>query len=155
DAVEVVFDGVLDGGDVHLVFVEGSEGGVEGGRLARAGRTRDKNDAVGGIDLLLPDLERGLVEAQVAELDVDGARVEDAHDDLLAVAHGEGRDAEVELASGDGATDAPVLGLAALGDVQVRHDLDAAGDRGGHGWGRVHHLEQHAVDAEADLELLL
>jgi hypothetical protein len=75
DAVEVVLDRVLDGRDVHrLVLVELAEGGVERGRLARAGRPGDQDDAVGRVDLLLPDLERVLVEAEVVEADVDRLR---------------------------------------------------------------------------------
>jgi hypothetical protein len=137
------------------VLVELAERGVQGGRLTRAGRAGDQHDAVGRVDLLLPDVSVHLVEAELLELDVDGLGVEDTHDRLLAVAVGEGGHTQVELAALHGAADAAVLRHAALGDVQVRHDLQAAGDGGGHARRGVHHLEQLAVDAEADLELLL
>ena len=41
-----------------------------------------------------------------------------------------GRDAQVDLAAAHGGLDAPVLRQAPLGDVELRHDLDARGDGG-------------------------
>ena len=55
----------------------------------------------------------------------------------------------------DGQADAAVLGQAALGDVQVGHDLDARGDGEGQVARRRHHLVEHAVGTDADLELVL
>ncbi len=79
DAVEVVLDGVFDGRDVELLLVERAEGGVERRRFTRAGRTGDEDDAVGFVDLVLPDGEGVVVEAELVERDVDAAGVEDTH----------------------------------------------------------------------------
>ena len=49
--------------------------------------------------------------------------------------------------------DAPVLRQAALGDVQVGHDLEARDHRQGQVLGRRRHLVERAVHAVADLEL--
>jgi hypothetical protein len=73
--------------------------------------------------------------AEVVERHHHGRLVEDAQDDALAEEHRDDADAEVVLVDGlpvcaavlEG--DAPVLGLAFLGDVEVRHDLEPADDR--------------------------
>ena len=53
-------------------------------------------------------------------------------------------------------TDDPaVLRDAALGDVDVGHDLQAADHAGLDALGRAHHLVQHAVDAVADAQVVL
>ena len=51
--------------------------------------------------------------------------------------------------------DAAVLRQALLGDVELRHDLDARDDQRRHGALGLQHLAQHAVDAEADDEPVL
>src|SRR5690606_23701659 len=155
DAVEVVFDGVLDGGDIHRVLVELAEGRVEGGGLTRAGGAGDQHDAVGRIDDLLPEGPRVLVEAAGPAFDVDGPGVEDTENGRLeGAAAGDGGPARAEPAGLAGAADAARPGGAAFGAGQVRHALEAAGDGRGHGGRRVHHREGFAVAAEADLECL-
>ena len=62
---------------------------------------------------------------------------------------------EVDRVPAHGQPDAAVLRQAPLGDVQVGHDLDARGDGEGQVPRRRHHLVQHAVGADADLELVL
>ena len=51
--------------------------------------------------------------------------------------------------------DAAVLRDAALGDVDVGHDLEAADHAGLDAARRAHHLVQHAVDAEPDAQVVL
>ena len=51
--------------------------------------------------------------------------------------------------------DAPVLRHAALGDVQLRHDLEARDQRRLELHRRLHHFLQRAVDAVADADLVL
>ncbi len=76
------------------------------------------------------------------------------HDDAFAVNHRDDRDADVDLAALDAHLDAAVLRQALLGDVEPRHDLDAADDRRLEAIDlRRQHLRlQHAVDAVADAE---
>ena len=81
--------------------------------------------------------------------------VEDAHDDALA-AHGRHRDdAQVDAVAVDGQPDAAVLGQAALGDVELGHDLHARDDAGGHPPRDRRDVAQHAVDAEAHAQVLV
>ncbi len=70
---------------------------------------------------------------------------------VLAVDRRHDRDAEVDRASPDAQLEAPVLRDALLGDVELRHDLDARDD------GavvplvdRLHRLVEHAVDPVLD-----
>ncbi len=51
--------------------------------------------------------------------------------------------------------DPTVLRDAALGDVDVGHDLQTADDTGLNAPRRTHHLVQHAVDAEPDSQVVL
>ena len=71
-----------------------------------------------------------LVEAELGHVELQVRLVEEAHDDLLAPERGQHAHAEVHLAPlAELELDAPVLRQAALGDVELAHDLEAAGDR--------------------------
>src|SRR4029078_4630400 len=56
---------------------------------------------------------------------------------------------------GEANLDAAVLGQPLLGDVELRHDLDARGDRVAHLHRRRHHVVEDGVDAGADAGFLL
>ena len=81
--------------------------------------------------------------------------VEHADDDALAEHRRQHADAQVDRVAADVQLDAAVLRQPALGDVEVRHDLDAAGMAGGQVARRRHHLVEHAVAAVAHLVLVL
>ena len=132
--VDLVFDGVLDGDDLVLGRADLGQGGVEGRRLAAAGRTGDQDHAVGLGDVaaeLLEDLvgEAEQVEPELGDRLGDHLLVQDADDGILAVDAGHDRDAEVDRLVLDPQPEPAVLGDAALGDVQVGHDLDPGDDR--------------------------
>ena len=101
--------------------------------------------------------KRSLLVAQEAErVEVVGdaaVLVQDAHDDRLAVHAGQRDDAQVDVLAVDREPDAAVLRHAALGDVEVAHDLHAADRAGDHPLGDRRRLLQHAVDAEAHAQL--
>ncbi len=101
------------------------------------------------------DLELVLAKAEAVEVEGDGGAVQHAHHDAFAAHGGQDRDAQVDLAAADGELDAAVLREAPLGDVEVGHDLDARGDGEREVLWRGDHLVEHAVDAVADLELVL
>ena len=67
-----------------------------------------------------------LAHAELVEVEADVAAVEHAHDDALAEHRRQHADAEVDRLVVDVQLDAAVLRHAPLGDVEVRHDLDAA-----------------------------
>ncbi len=98
-------------------------------------------------------VERLGQEAEVLEPEHRLALVEDAHDDLLAVHGRQGRDAQVDAAAADLHRDAAVLRDAALGDVDVGHDLEARDHARLDAARRAHHLVEHAVDAEPDAQV--
>ena len=78
--------------------------------------------------------------------------VEHAQHDVLAVHGGNGRDAEIDLAAGQGERDAPVLRCARLGDVHAAHDFQAHGERRPVVLVQGTNLAQHAVDAVAEAQ---
>ena len=69
------------------------------------------------------------LHADLAQVELHRALVEDTHDDAFAVDHRDDRHADVDLAALHLQLDAAVLRQALLGDVQPRHDLQAADDR--------------------------
>jgi hypothetical protein len=151
--------GVLDGDDLVLLALDLGEGRVQGGGLARAGGSGHEHHPVRLADeapeagqLLLVEAED--VEAQRGELLGEALLVEDSDDGVLAVDGRHDGHAEVDGAASNLHAEAPVLGHALLGDVQLGHDLHAADDR------RVvlardglHGRLQHAVDAVLDHHL--
>ena len=154
DAVELVFDRVLDGDDAALLDVERAEECVERGALAAAGGAGDEHDAVRQREecadfflVLGVEPEAGEVEALLAK---------EAKADIFAVNARDGGDADIDRLACDFEGDAAILRAAALGDVERGHDFQA-GDDGileeldalGHGG-----LVEHAVDAVADAEVL-
>ncbi len=93
-------------------------------------------------------LQLGALHAERLEPVDDDALVEDAHHDALAVDERQRHDADVDPAPLDGQREAPVLGHAPLGDVEVGHDLDPRDDAGGHPALDRRGRREHAVDAE-------
>ena len=81
--------------------------------------------------------------------------VEDPHHDLLAVHGRQRRHPQVDGLALDAEADAAVLGDAALGDVDVGHDLEPGDDAGDDRAGLAHALVEHAVDAEPDAQVEL
>ena len=84
-----------------------------------------------------------------------GAAVQQAHADLLAVAGGQGADPQVKEAPLIAPPDAAVLGEPALGDVQVRHDFQAGGHRGGELFRQLVQLFENPVLAQANQQAIL
>ena len=154
DAVHVVFDRFLGGEQLRIDRVDAAQHGVERRRLAGARRAGHDDDAVRLLDVhrdLLVDVFR---KAHVLKVERRGALVEDTHHDGFAVGRRQTAHAQVDGVAGHGDRDAAVLRDAALGDVEVRHDLDARDDGGGHRDVRRLHLVEGAVHAVADLEVV-
>ena len=156
DTVHLVLDGILDGDDLLVGEVDALQGRVERGGLAGTGGSGDEKNAVGQRGVILHAPEHAFVKTQAAEI-VEVARraVEQTHDDAFAIECGQRRDAQIDFAAEHLDLDAAVLRQAALGDVELRHQLDAR-DHGGLHVARGSFLFlQYAVHAEADPELLL
>ena len=151
DAVDFVLDGIFGGDDLGVDVVEFGERGVERGGLAGSGRASDEDDAVGLVNDLAEEGEQLGIHADAIEREADVGAVQDADDDAFAEERGENADAHVDGVAADVEFDATVLGHAPLGDVEVRHDLDAARDGGGEMPRRRNHFIEHAVAAVAHL----
>ena len=155
ETVDVILDGVFGGEDLDRRIVDRLQRGVERGRLARSGRSRDEHDAVGLVDEHVHLRPVVVAQADAIERQLHVAPVEHTHHDALAVHGGEHGDAEIDRIPVDVHLDAAVLGQAALGDVELRQHLDARDDGHRQLLGRRREFIQHAIDAVAHPELVL
>ncbi|MNQ78045.1 hypothetical protein D3C85_929470 [compost metagenome] len=124
-AVDGVFDRVLDRQDVAGGVVEQRQTGIEAGRLARAGRAGDEDDAVGLAQGAAEGVVGVRVHAQLVQRQAGLILVQNAQHHPLARPRRQGRDAHVQRLAAQRQGDAPVLRHALFGDVEPRHDLDA------------------------------
>src|SRR5579885_1942043 len=154
-AEELILDRILDGDDLLVRRVDLVEGPVEGGGLAAARGAGHQDHPVGLHDELLELRERVRGEAEGLEVHDDARAIEDAHHDALAVERRQRRDPQIDLPPHHAQLDPPVLRQPPLGDVELRHDLHARDDGRLEPTGRGVDVVQHAVDAVADLELVL
>ena len=130
--------------------------------VRQAERVVDLPEPVGPVTRMMPYLRkmsfsrisRPRVEAQMLELEHGVVLLEDTHHAAFAEAGRHGREADVDVLAGDLDLDAAVLRHALLGDVQGAHDLDAGGDGRVGLLGLPDNVVEHAVDPEADDELL-
>ena len=81
------------------------------------------------MDALVPAGQHILLHAQFVEWTKTGCRIEDPQHDTLAVHHRNDGHTQVKQVSVMPHRDSTILRTAALGDVQVCHDLQAADDR--------------------------
>ena len=123
DPGKLVLDRVLDRDDVLLPAVEPGEGGVEGGRLARAGRPGDQEDAVALLDHAVHQPQHFRRHADVFQGEDVGGLVEQAQHHPFAEGSGQGRDAHVDVLAGDAHPETAVLGEALFCDIEAGHDL--------------------------------
>ncbi len=147
-AHDAVLDRVLDRHDVVGAAVDLGEKRVERGRLAAADRAGREDHAVGSREEAADDGQLVGLEAEVLHVAEHGAGGHDADGDLFAKRRGDGGDAHVVLFVADGEADPAVLCVAALDDVHVGEDLEAAddGERGRRI--DVENVVEEAIDAE-------
>ena len=86
-------------------------------------------------------------------VEIGSGAVQQTHDDALAIERGQRRDAKIDLAAQGLDLDTAVLRQAALGDIQLRHQLDARDHGRLHLAGRGLLVVEHAVDAVSDAKL--
>src|SRR5580698_4732354 len=156
NAAQLVLDRIFNGDDLVFVGLDLVDRGVESSRLAAARRPRHQHHAVRLFDVA-PEAEQVILikpnyfQSQRAELLAHRLFIEHAQHGVFAVNRRHDRDAEVDGAPVVLHAEAAVLGHAALGDIELAHDLDTRDH------GRVmlfadrrHSLRQHAVDTELD-----
>ena len=161
DADQVELDRVLRGHDVGFRRVDLGDRRVERVGLAAAGRPGDQHHAPRLADRVLE--LRAATRARSPSLVMSSISLSlssKTQDDLLAEQRRQDGDAEVDFlgaafAVAEADLDAAVLRQPLLGDVELRHDLDARGDRVAELHRRRHDVVEDAVDAEPDAELLL
>ena len=154
--LNLVFNRIFDGDDLVFVGLDLVHRGVQRGRLAAARRSRHQHHPVRFFDIA-PELaqiflvEPDHVEGELLELLAHRLFVEHAQHRVFAVNRGHDGNAEVDGAAAVLHPEAPVLGHAPLGNIELAHDLDTRNH------GRVmfladrrHGLREHAVDAELD-----
>src|SRR5262249_19039804 len=155
DAVDLVLDRVLGRDDLVANDVQLVQRRIERGRLAGAGGAGDENDAVGLLNDRAELFQDFRLHADLVQVERHHGAVQHADDNAFAEHGGQDADAHVHRVAADVQLDATVLWQAALGNVQVGHDLDAAGDGHGQVARRRHHFVQDAVAAIAHLVLVL
>jgi len=99
--------------------------------------------------------QEGLGEPQPMEIEHHRIAIKQAHHDAFAVRGRHRADAQVQFLALHAQHDAAVLRQPALGDVQPRHDLDAADHCSGQIDRRAFAFDQHAVDAVTHLQAIL
>ena len=129
DAFQLVFHRVFHGDDLVLFRVNLGQGRVQGRRLTRAGRASHQQNTVRAGEQVV-ELGQGILgKAHGLQLQLHTGAVQHTHHDALAVHRGHGRDTQVQLAAFHAGFDTAVLRQAALGNVQMRHQLNARAHR--------------------------
>ncbi|MCY1397815.1 hypothetical protein D9M71_128340 [compost metagenome] len=153
DGGNPVFDRVLHRDDLAHAIVDRFEGGVEGRRLARAGRAGHQDDAVGLVDPGIHHFQVIRQQPQAIEAQALPLLRQQAHDHRLAMHAGQGRYPHVHVLAADPRAHASVLGKPPLGDVDAGHQLDPRHDGGETLARQCQAGLQHAVDTKADVEV--
>ena len=153
-AGELVLDRVFHRDDAPLHGVEHGKKGVKRRAFAAAGRAGEQDDAVGLRDELADLALGGGREAKQREIEFIAGEKTEA--DAFAGDGGNRRDADVDGLVIQLEVDAAILRHAALGDVEIGHDLDARNHAGLQhlDLSRHGHLVEHAVDAVADAQIV-
>ena len=143
-----------------LERVQPGDRGIQRVRLARTGRPGHQHHAVRLQDRAFGNFSRDSgFEAQLGHVQPQVFLVQQPHHDFFAVQRGHGRNAEIEVFLLSVLHvldhDAAVLRQTLFADVQLGHDLDAAGNRVFQLQRRRHDHLQNAVNAEPDAKFLL
>ena len=153
--VQLVFHRVFDGHDAAVLGVQLAQQGVERGGLAGTGGTGDEDDAIGQRDELADGRLRGGIEADLGHVERFASEQAERH--RFAVHRGNGGHTNVDGVAVELQVDTAILRQPALGNVEVRHDLETRNQRvlqQAH-VGRHRHLEKAAVNAVADAQIAL
>ena len=148
DAIQPVLDWVFDGDDVRLARLHASQGGIQGGGLPRPRGPGHQHHPLWQRQQLFDPVTFARPKAEAGEVREGHPSVEHANDGLLPLC--------TEWQRGDPQVDGPALkqdrGAAILrphpvGDVETRHDFQAADQVGGDFFRKRGDVVQHAVNA--------
>src|SRR5579883_258672 len=145
DAVNFVLDRVFGRDELGVDFVEFRQSGIESRGLAGTGWSGHQHDAIGLLDNGTEEREQVRRHANAIERQTDVGAVQNADNDAFAKEGGQDAHAHIDRVSANVQFDAAVLREPAFGDIEVRHNLDTAGDCGREvAWWRDHFVE-HAI----------
>src|SRR6202158_3886484 len=157
DAAQLILNWVFNGDDLVFVGLDLVDRGVERRRFAAARRPRDQHHAVWFLDVAAEAAQVVFVEPhhferELFKLLAHRFLVKHAEHGVFAVDRRHDRNPEVDGATVVFDAEAAVLGHAALGNIELAHDLDARND------GRVvlfadrrHGVGQHTVNTKLDV----
>ena len=149
DAVEIIFDWIFHRHDVGHGRIDARQRRVQRGGLARSGGPGDQHDAVWLAHQRIHRGERGAFHPQTCELQPSRILVQQTQHNAFTMPGRQGRDAHIDRFSCQSQSDAPILGNALFGDIQLRHNLDARHHRRMQGAVRFDHVLERPVHAEA------
>ena len=152
DAVDLVFHRVFNGNDFDFWRIEFGQRGVQRGGFARTGWAGDQQNAVRLLQHFLKARHKVFAKPQFGKIQHHGFAVQQAHHHRLTVRGGNTGHTQIQLLALHSRHDAAVLWQAALGDIELGHDLDAADDGGGQIQRRAFAFFQHPVDAVTHLQ---
>src|SRR5438046_6760576 len=124
DAGELVFDRIFDRDDVADRRVELEETGVEGRRLAAAGRPGHQHHAVRQIEYPLQRLADIIRQPKLHKIELDGGAIEHAQHNAFAIERGDRRNPKIDFLPAYREANAPVLRPTAVRGVKPRHGLE-------------------------------
>ena len=124
DALDLVFDRILDGNDLEFGAIDRLQPAVERGGLSRTGRARNEKNPVRPLYRLLHATLHFGRQAEISQVQVHRRAIQHAQDHALTELRGHGRDTEIDRPTGDWDTNASILWKSAFGNVQVGKDLD-------------------------------
>src|SRR5256884_643255 len=159
DSTQLKLDGILRGHDVGVYGVQGGDGGIQGVGFPGTRRTGHQHHAVGFHDVAVEFFQRRRFETELGHVQAEVFLVEQPHDDLFAVQCGHGGHTEVQFLLLAFRLvldhDAAVLGQALFRDVQLGHDLYAAGYGVLQAHGRRHDGLELSVNSETHAQFRL
>ena len=159
DPRQLELHGVLRGHDVRLHLIQPGHRGVQRIRFAGSRGPGHQHHAIGPQNVALEFLQRLRLETQLGHVQPQVFLVQQPQHDLFAEQRGHRGHAEVQFlfSTVDFVLDhdAAVLRQPLFRDVQLRHDLQAAGHGIAQLQRRIHHRLQHPVDAEPHPHLVL
>ena len=126
NALHEDFHRVFQGRNADRVVLDLVDGRIESRRLTAARGPADEDEPLAAADELFQTAPGLVVHAQGREGQGDALAVEDADDDFFTAHCRQRTDPQVQTTFPVLPDDAPVLGQAAVGDVQAGQDFDAA-----------------------------
>ncbi len=146
---QIVFDRVFHRHDIERGGIHARQRRIQRGGLAGTGRPGDQDDAVRLVDQAIDIRQCGIAHAQAGQVHACGIFLQDAQHRTLAMPGRQCRNADIHGLARYPQGDAAVLRQAFLGDIQLRHHLEARHHGGMQSAMRLDDAAHRAINAEA------